>query len=118
LRAGPDPGDLLRNDNGPGHRAPVNAGFSSSFDEFAGVFASEVAVLVGERRASDYQVDRESYGFGYRLADDRPMTRDLRAAAGQPRRKTSRRNGGAAARTIGAAQAAVQQGWREARGVG
>jgi hypothetical protein len=115
VKAVADPGDLQRNENGPEHTAPVNERFSSSFDEFAGEFARETAVLLGDRSPSDYEQDREALELGHRMADDpRFAGRDWATVEKDLEAEWQKRGHG----DWGRAQPTVQQGWMEARGMG
>ena len=70
-----DPGEVFKDANGPEHRAPENANFSGSFDEFAGLNPRDRRELMAERHRSDYAFAADAYELGQRLARDRRYAR-------------------------------------------
>lgn len=63
-----DQGDIEKTAKGPAQSAPENPEYGSSFDEFAGIFARDESVLLGERAGPEYEEDRGAYSFGYHMA--------------------------------------------------
>ncbi len=102
-----------KTESGPEYVAPDNPHFSSSFDEFAGVFPRSDSVFLG-RRGDDYQSYKRAYDFGYRMATDgRFAHKDWVAAEPELRSEWMRNNG-----SWDPVRDAVQQGWEVARGMG
>jgi hypothetical protein len=100
-------------DYGPTQFAPENPHYSSSFDEFAGVFQRSKSVFFGTR-GEDYEPYREAYDFGYRAAVDRKYaSKSWVEALPDLRREWEERK-----RDWAAFNQAVYQGWEAARGAG
>lgn len=104
-----------RNDLGPEHVAPSNPRFSSSFDEFAGVFVGSDPVLLAERARSDYEGDTEAIEFGKRMAAAREFAgREWTEAEPDLKAQWAKQRHGDWDRF----QSAVHEGWIQARGTG
>ena len=116
--AAPDPEDAddtrVKTDSGPEHWAPRNEQYSSSFDEFAGVMAREHSVMLAGRGA-DYDLNREAYDFGYRMAaENRLAERDWSNVEDQLSRDWQSRR----TEPWDQVRSSVQQGWEANRGMG
>lgn len=61
-------GDLVRQEHGLEDAAPVNDRYSSSFDEFAGVFSRDEPVMLADRSRTDFGDYPDAVAFGYRMA--------------------------------------------------
>jgi hypothetical protein len=102
-----------KTESGPEYFAPDNPHYSSSFDEFAGVFPRSNSVFLGSR-GEDYESHKRAYDFGYRMAtDNRFAYKDWVDAEPELRSEWMRDNG-----NWDLARDAVQQGWEAARGMG
>lgn len=102
-----------KTESGPGYVAPENPHYSSSFDEFAGVFPRSDSVFLGGR-GEDYEPYKRAYDFGYRMAtNDRFAHKDWVHAEPDLQTEWTRDNG-----DWDFAREAVQQGWKAARGMG
>jgi len=105
--------DLVKTETGPEQVAPQNPSYDSSFDEFAGVFVRNEAVLLGDRDEAVYPENRDAYQFGYQMAE-RFTGRDWPEAESDVYAEWSKNHHGDWA-TL---EPQVQEGWRASRGMG
>jgi hypothetical protein len=102
-----------KTESGPEFVAPDNPNYSSSFDEFAGVFPRGNSAFLGGR-GHDYQAYKRACDFGYKMATNRRFNgRDWVDAEAELKGEWTHSNG-----DWSMAREAVQQGWEAARGLG
>jgi len=102
-----------KTETGPDHTAPANPHFSSTFDEFAGVFRRDDSTFLGER-GQDYEPYKRAYDFGYRMGvENRFAKKDWTEAEQEIQREWETVNA-----DWSKTREAVRQGWEGARGTG
>ncbi len=106
-------GDLEKTATGPDHIAPENPSYKSSFDEFAGTFVRDDAVLLGDRDEAVYPENRDAYEFGCQMAE-RFTGREWSDAQSDVHTEWSTNHDG----DWSVIEPQVQEGWRASRGLG
>lgn len=107
--------EILKNDAGPEHAAPVNPHFASSFDEYAGVFIADEPVLLGERDGPAYDQTKAASDFGREMASSKRFAdREWAEAEAELKAEWLKKDGA----DWDTSWPEIQSGWTAARGMG